>query len=205
MSIQFIGEYKEQNRNSKFEPEINIYSIPEFRESLSKSTEYVKEFDRELEKIKHLASDQFSVANGELPFLPFIDAEKELNVHLKRVSFKSGNGFFYLTQFNNEPSIINNDGLVYVFQGVTNDNQYYILATFPVRTKILPEGYDASEFQGYKLPEFFYERKKHKRNQVNYRNYVSKMGKLLEELESDQFSPSLSLIEEVQSSLEINY
>ncbi len=203
ISFQFLGEYGEQSENSKFEPEINVYPISEFRQSLSRSAAYVEEFDNKLKNLYRLTTEQPSSIGNKLPFLPFVDAKEEFVAHLKYISFRNGKGLFYLTQFNTEPSIINNEGLTYIFQGLTDDKEFYILATFPVRTKMLPDSYDAEEFEDYKLPFYFYEPKDAKKNELDYRKYISKVKETLESQKSDQFGPNLVFFENLLSSLEI--
>jgi hypothetical protein len=74
-----------------------------------------------------------------------------------------------------------------------------------VRTKILPNGYQAEKFENYKLPTYFYEEKEVKRNEINYKNYVLRVKKILEELYPKQFSPNLKDFEDILSSLEVKY
>lgn len=55
------------------------------------------------------------------------------------IDFNSGRGVRYLTQYAQYPAIINNREMFYLFHGLTSDGRYYIVATLPVTSSILPE------------------------------------------------------------------
>ena len=51
----------------------------------------------------------------------------------------------FLTQFNIEPSLINNQGVVYTFQRLTDDGLHYVSARFPVAVSFLPPSYESNQ------------------------------------------------------------
>ncbi|HSJ87941.1 MAG TPA: hypothetical protein VK909_12085 [Anaerolineales bacterium] len=55
------------------------------------------------------------------------------------INFQNGRGVRFLTEYAQYPAIINNRELFYLFHGLTNDGKYYIVATLPVTSSILPE------------------------------------------------------------------
>jgi hypothetical protein len=55
------------------------------------------------------------------------------------INFQNGRGVRFLTQYDQYPAIINNHQLFYLFQGLTNDGKYYIVAILPVTSPILAE------------------------------------------------------------------
>jgi len=74
----------------------------------------------------------------EIPFLPWFD-EDELFVGRKKfMRFRNGRGFMFLTQCGQESSAVNNAELLYVFQGMTDDNAWYVSAVFPVAAQGFP-------------------------------------------------------------------
>jgi hypothetical protein len=52
--------------------------------------------------------------------------------------FQNGSGVRFLTQFAQDTAVINNEEILYTFQGLTNDGAYYVSATFPVSHPSLP-------------------------------------------------------------------
>ena len=203
ISLNLRGKYADQHAESFFKPKVEVYKIQEFRKVLAKSADYVKTFDNKINLLKEIISEQPSTLK-KIPYIRFIDASAALITHVKCMQFKSGKGIFYVTQFNIENSLINNDGLAYVFQGVSSDDEYYVVATFPLSTSFLPDSYRDTKYKDYELPEFFYEPKTKVINERNYKLYLSQMRAELEQTPSQNFDPNLSLLEDSMSSLEIN-
>jgi hypothetical protein len=56
----------------------------------------------------------------------------------KTVSFKNGHGVRYLYQIMTNFAPVENSGLFYYFQGVTNDGAYFVSAILPVNAAFLP-------------------------------------------------------------------
>jgi hypothetical protein len=165
------------------------------------SSSLTKTFDEQLEGLQKVIKDKSFRLENQIPFVPFWDGSQTFQTKVKQTSFQNGKGIFFLTQFDIEVSLINNEGLVYVFQGITKDNKNYILAKFPIRISFLPESYYADEFEGYKLPERGFietdkELKQHER-------HVSTATKMLENLPPDEFEPNLKYLEEIISSLKV--
>ena len=53
------------------------------------------------------------------------------------IDFKNGHGIRFLAQINQGPVPINNQGLFYYFQGVTNDGAYFVEAILPAHASFL--------------------------------------------------------------------
>lgn len=138
-----------------------------------------------------------------MPFLPFgTDAAQSFLARVKYIDFKNGKGVFYLTQFDTEPSLVNNQGLLYTFQGLTGDGLYYVSARFPVRVPFLPPSYDSKEFRDSTLPSYFYGADIESKEQ-RYRTYLTNITRELEEMPPDKFDPTLSLLEEAIRTLRV--
>lgn len=66
------------------------------------------------------------------PFLPLVNAASDMRVKMEYIDFQNGNGIRYVTHFGQGPSPIEKEGVFYTYQGLTNDGQYWVSATFPV-------------------------------------------------------------------------
>jgi len=56
----------------------------------------------------------------------------------KFLRFRNGRGVLFLTQYQQETLPVNNGALVCTFQGMTDDNAWYVSAVFPVAAPGLP-------------------------------------------------------------------
>ena len=192
-------------KNSKKTPaEISVYKIDEYKKAFALVPRYVemmKENFADLQKVLNNADKMKSFGTEQLPFVPFIDAHQEVFAKAKIVNFKSGKGLLFLTQIVQNPAIINNEDLVYIFQGISNDNRYFIYAEFPVSAENLPEK-DTGSFENYKLPPNFYgqDDDEHFKTHENYRNNIASK---LDNLQGAKFSPNLDKIENLIASIEI--
>jgi hypothetical protein len=195
--------FKWKNAKQNRETVIYISSIEDYRrmyDAVPSESDYAKQFDENLRGLQKVIKDKNYRMKGEISFLPFYDAHQTFQGKVKNISFQNGEGIFFLTQIDWEPSLINNEGLIYCFQGISNDGKNYILAKFPVSVSFLPKDYDADKFEDYKLPEIFYN---HKSNQKQHDDYVSNIAKRLNNLSPDEFEPNLNYFEEMVSSIKV--
>lgn len=201
IAFRFKGDYAKKHKQSFFNPKIAIYPVDEYKQAFSKSKEYVDNLEKEIEKLKALLAQQSDTVKGEIPYIPFIDAGQAFHAHTKRVGFQNGKGILFLTQYNIEPSLINNQGLTYIFQGLTEDGKYYVLATFPVSVSTFPNNTEAKSHLGYTLPESFY--KNADANQKAYDEYLVKVTRELEGLSRDKIDPDLTVFEKLVRSIRV--
>lgn len=186
---------KNQNREAM----LAVYPIEDFRRvwaSVEKNN--TKIFGDQLSGLQKVIKDTNFRLNNEIPYIPFIDGSQMFQAKVNRGSFKNGKGIFFLTQYHFEHTIVNNKELKYYFQGITNDNKYYVLAVFDVEAAFLPKDSDALEFDDYKLPLSFGEK-----DEKPYKEYVQKITRRLEYLSSSEFEPHLKQIDELISTLKI--
>ncbi len=193
--------------NSKKSPaEIAVYNIDEYKKAFSLDTNYVEMtitkslFD--LQQIIDNSGKLKSYGVSDLPFVLFIDAQQDFYAKAKIINFRNGKGLLFLTQIAQDVTIINNERLVYIFQGITNDNQFFVYGEFPVSAEGLPET-DTDSFENYEIPEFFYGEKYAENKKAN-NEYRAKIAIKLENLKNEKFSPNLNKIESLLSSLKIN-
>ena len=72
------------------------------------------------------------------PFLPWINAKQSFCAQPQIVEFVNGRGVRYLTHYAQDPSPVLDQQVFYTFQGLTEDEQFYVSALFPVETGIFP-------------------------------------------------------------------
>ena len=98
--------------------------------------------------------------------------------------------------------MVSNDHLRYVFEGLSSDGKYYVLAEIPISVKFLPED-PPDEFEGYKQSYLFEDYETSDTIKRRYRNYISSITTRLDNLSPNDFNPSLRYLEEMISSLKI--
>lgn len=74
-----------------------------------------------------------------LPSIPWFNAQPMIAAQIKMLPFQNGGGVRALTEYAQYYAPINNNELFYHFEGLTKDNQYYIIAVLPITAPILPE------------------------------------------------------------------
>jgi hypothetical protein len=152
-------------------------------------------FDEEFPTVRQAVNDLNTLLGRRagslaesIPFLPWAD-ERQLFIGRKRlVRFRDGRGVLFLTQYDQEQSRITNEFLVYTFQGLTDDNAWYVSAVFPVAAPGIPASGpadNAAAFPG------------------GYDAYVKQTAEKLNKIPAKKFTPDLSLLEEIIRSLKV--
>jgi hypothetical protein len=193
--------FKIKKSGEERESKIYVFPIEDFRRMFAVSIKTQKYFDEKIKDLKDAITNPSNKRDELMPRIPFWDGSQTAQLKLTQTSFQNGKGVFYLTQFDIEPSLLNNEGLTYCFQGITNDGKNYVLAEFAVKLPFLPESYNVSEFEGYKLPQYFY--KEPQKNQKQYEKYVSNIAKRLQKVSQEEFIPNLNDFIKLISSLKI--
>ena len=128
-----------------------------------------------------------SVAES-IPFLPWAD-ERQLFIGRKRlIRFRNGRGVLFLTQYDQEEGPVSNEYLVYTFQGLTDDNRWYVSAVFPVSAPGLPAPPGAAGSASFR---------------AGYDRYMKQTTDRLNRLPAKRFVPNLSLLDGVIRSLKV--
>lgn len=173
-------------------PHISVYPIEEFKKVYALSPEMVKGFAEDMAAISTIAGGSGAIGlEKELPYGLFIDAHQSFRAHATRLAFKSGKGFGFLTQYDIEPTLVNNENLVYVLQGVTADGKYYVLAEFHVASPLAAPKPGESH-DGYSIT-----------NEKGYAAYVAKTAKKLEASPARDFTPNLEKLDELFKSITV--
>ncbi|MDQ2692450.1 MAG: hypothetical protein M3Y68_10495, partial [Chloroflexota bacterium] len=73
-----------------------------------------------------------------LPFLPWINMKQSFCAQPRVIEFAGGRGIRYLSYYAQGLDPVLDQQVFYTFQGLTDDDQFYVAAFFPVRTGIFP-------------------------------------------------------------------
>jgi hypothetical protein len=142
----------------------------------------------QINQLQTLLEAQPSVPGGTLPYLPLHNAAQVLHSQLVYLTFANGAGVRYVTAFSQDTSPITNQELIYTFQGLTDDQQYYVAAFFPVKTTVLPDTDQVDEWEAFN---------------VNYATYLAETKAALNDLSPLDFTPVLTLLDAVATSLRV--
>lgn len=202
VAFTFNGAYAKRHEGSFFTPEIQVSRLDDFAKIHAIEPRYVEQLERQVRQLRSILSRRPKAIKKEIPYLPYVEGGQILLAHVKYITFKNGKGISFITQYAFEPTLISNQALTYMFEGITDDGKYYVTATFPISSSILPaefsreaaaaEGLDFNS--GMFTPAF---QKKHER-------YLVKIGRKLETLPRDEFQPTLKLFDGLVSSLSID-
>ena len=112
-------------------PQIRVYPAAEYEQLNPTAAE-------QIQKVKTIiAGSQLTL--DTMPVVPFFNAVQQIASKMQVLNFQNGRGIRFVTQYAQYPAPINNHELFYHFQGLTDDGKYYIVATLPVTSSILPE------------------------------------------------------------------
>ena len=176
-----------------FQPEITVHPVAEFARIYEPEKDSEKNMLKAFDEVWSVASEPAKRKAGKpLPFIPFLDAEQGVSVCFRPVKFAGGKGFRFITQFDIEASLLSERGLVYVFQGMTDDRKTYVLATFPVRLDGLLKDF-AGEHLGYSTKDY-------ERLEKEITTYRSKAGAWIE-ANQERLVPDLKTLDAIMASL----
>ena len=108
----------------------------------------------------------------------------------------------FLTQWVQDEIPINNGRLIYLFQGLTADNKYFVFMGFPVSAEGLPESDDVKYPEKYrKLDDSSaFMTTQYKKL---YKQYALEIARKLDKMPPEKFEPNLSKIESLINSLKV--
>jgi hypothetical protein len=83
-------------------------------------------------------SEPLSGYDQALPFLPWINMQQAFCAQPQIIEFSGGKGIRYVTYYTQGLNPVLHDQVFYTFQGLTNDQQFYVAAFLPIQTGIFP-------------------------------------------------------------------
>jgi hypothetical protein len=114
-----------------FDPQIYVYPAAQYAQVNSGASDQINRIQ------KILAGG--ALLKETLPNVPFFNAAPLLAANIKLVNFQNGSGVRELTQYDQYAAPVNNHELLYHFEGLTSDSQYYIIAVLPITAPVLAE------------------------------------------------------------------
>jgi hypothetical protein len=127
------------------------------------------------------------------PFLPTIFEKQSFVTHEKALSFNGGQGVRYVTQYTEGPNPITNRNIIYTFQGLTDDEIYWVAVTLPISNPILPDEYNT-------LPQGYTQ----ERLMLDYDTYIGEVQSALNKQTLDSFTPGFNSLDKLVESITIN-
>lgn len=113
------------------EPQIFVYPAAAYAEMVPSAFESMHRVNN------ILGNPGASTSPDQLPIVPFFNAQQVFASNIQVVTFQSGRGVRFLTEYAQYPASANNQDLFYQFQGLTSDGMYYIVAILPITAPIL--------------------------------------------------------------------
>lgn len=123
------------------DPSITIYNLNDFG-SYAIGDRYTR---AQIAQFQDLLDQRPSTITETIPVILPVNAGQIIRTQVKWLDFGSGAGVRFLTQYDQAPSPINNEGLIYIFQGMTNDGLHGVTAVFPLNAAFLPDGFAMDE------------------------------------------------------------
>lgn len=111
--------------------QIVVYPLGEYR-NLFKKPEQLKEFDKRVNLLKAALRTGKTDAK-EIAVLPSMDACQLFRAQVSFVNFKSGRGVRFLTTYATDVSATTGNDVFYTFQGLTQDQKYWVSVFYPLK------------------------------------------------------------------------
>lgn len=117
-----------------WEPSLLFYNLNDFG-SFALGDHYARE---RVDQFQELLDQRPLTFTNQIPVVPPINAGQVIRAQIKWLDFGNGVGVRFVTQFDQAANPINNEGLVYIFQGMTTDGMFGVTAVFPLDLDGLP-------------------------------------------------------------------
>jgi hypothetical protein len=183
---------------------LEVYPLNEFERMYAVNPDSENWMRKDIEGLKKVIIDKNFRHAGEISYLPYMDAVQSFQTNVKLSDFSKGNGIFFVTYISTEAALINNDHLRYVFEGISNDGQHYVVAEMPVSVDFLPNE-PPDQFEGYKNKYYFEDYPSPDAIKPRYKKYVAGITRRLQKMRPNQFHPSLLELERIIGSLKIDH
>jgi hypothetical protein len=152
-----------------------------------------------LEQLRAVLEQSSMVNVKELPFVPFFNVPQALAAQVKVIAFQHGRGVRMVTEYAMGRAIINNQELIYHFEGLTDDGQTYVIAILPITAPGLPEDGQPGGVVppgGVSVPDY-------NDMNANWMGYYGDARQMLQGLEPGAYSPNLDQLDALIGSLAI--
>lgn len=174
-------------------PQVFVYPRSEYAAANPGAAESVK-------RLQALLTNANGPNTGDsLPHIPFFNAGQALAAQVKLIQFSGGSGIRAVVQYAQDVSPINNGGLFYLFQGLSQDGKYYVIAILPTSSPYLPRDNNpeaAVPAGGIPFPAVT-------ASGSSFEAYYTQTTQLLDHAASSQFDPSLDTLDALVKSISI--
>jgi len=175
-------------------PEIYVYPAEAYAQMQNGAAESLKRLRAAL-----TGASTASLTTQDLPFVPFFEATQVFAADVKVTPFQNGKGVRELTEYAQYAAPVNNNELIYQFEGLTDDGKYYVIAILPVTAPSLPE--DAQPNAA--VPEGGVQYPDVNSSNPDWPGYYGQVQRNLESLEPGAFAPNLEQLDAFIGSLSI--
>ena len=179
---------------------IEVYPVEGFPQVYTLNKDSVKWIKDEIEAIKIILKNKDHRLDGDIPHLPFEDAGQHTVARVRHVPFRNGNGILFVMSWSHGIEFVNNNRLLYRYEGITDDGKYYVTAEMPIRVGFLPEDEGTERVDGYTWSELV---KDTSTNSERLKKYYSDITDRLERLRNDEYHPALSYFEALVRSIKV--
>ncbi len=176
------------------EPQIYVYPAQAYAEMKTGAFESIRRIDN------ILGSAGAPMTADVLPGVPFFNTRQVFASNIQVISFQNGKGVRFLTEHAQFPASVNNQDLFYMFQGVTSDGYWYVVAILPVTSPVLADTSDA----GAPLPAGGVPYPYLANPNADMQAYYSAVTSLLEGSSSQNFSPALDMLDALVQSIQVS-
>ena len=142
----------------------------------------------QIETLQTMVAERVAAPAAEWPLLPLTNAAQVFHAQAHFLDGEQVQGLRFLTQHSQEARPIVNQDLFYTFQGFTGDGATYVAAFFPVTTAVLPDAPLVEDWETFN---------------ANFDAYLTETTTLLDGLSPAAFTPDLTLLDAVVTSLQI--
>ncbi len=145
-------------------------------------------------RLRTLLTERPQTFKGEIPTLPIRNAVQIFQSNVAYLDFQGGAGVRFITQYSQAPVPITSGDIYYLFQGLTDDGQYYIAFDYSVTTTALPATFDESIAADDDYETFA----------ENYDPYLQETVQMLNGLAASDYAPDLARLDAMLQSLQIS-
>ncbi len=194
VSLSLAGAPLYAGKEFAFVPEIMILPVAEFTRICDPEQKASPEMVAAFAEIASLAEKKTEPEAGQpLPFVPYLDASQSVTVAFRTLnSGGGGKGFRFVTQYDIEPSLLSEDRLTYIYQGLSADWKTYVVVTIPILLGGMPKA-DAKEHLGFSTE--------------NYEEFMKKVGDYRKKASAwlveneEKMKPSLKMLDTMMCSI----
>lgn len=170
---------------TQFPPQVWIYPVNRFNELLPDI------LPPRVSDLKNFISNG-TWSSGELPFLPAILEKQAFFSHVTAMEFNGGEGIRFISEYSELVTPISNKSIIYTFQGLTDDEMYWVAVTLPISSPVLPADYNTLP-KGYTRESLM----------LNYGSYASEVQNTLEVQALDSFFPTIISLDNLVKSITV--